>query len=179
MLRSPPWPSRLYRRYFLGLDIVLPIALAVLTLVIVTAVAGDDAIPESIKGHRASTYAAVAGVSGALCGFTMTLMFVTRTIVAVDALRTLRESPSLLDLFRAIMHAIVALGALTVFALLATLLDTENHPRVEVQYVLVCLFSLAAWKLTSAVRFMWRVFAIEAAATRRSDAAKRTRVTDA
>ena len=61
---------------------------------------------------------------------------------------------------------VVALGVLTVVAFAAILLDTDAHPKIHVLYVVFVLFILAAWKLGSAVRLIWKVLAIEMAGAR-------------
>ena len=91
------------------------------------------------------------------------LILVTRAMLELDTLSMLRKSPAVGDLFKAIIHAVIALGVLTVAAFAALLLDTDAHPRVLVLYVVFVLFLIAAWKLLSAARLMWRVLAIETA----------------
>ena len=166
MRRRRHWLAELYRGHFLGLDTILPLLVGVAAIASLKHAIGLEAVQTSVDGHRAFTYGTLAGVSGSLMGFSLTLVLVMRVILTVERLAILRESPAALDLFKAILHAVVALGLLTVAAFVAILVDTDLHPRVEVLCSVIVLLLVVAWKLASAVRLMWKVLAVEMAASR-------------
>ena len=164
--RLPFSPLHLYNSHFLWFDVAVPIVIGGGIVYTLDASFGADALQASIKDHRATTYAAVVGTAATLCGFSMTLMLLTRAVLTQDTLRALHGSARVMDLFRAIVHAIVALGMLTVSAFVAILTDTETAPREVVPYLIIVLFVLAAWKLGSVIRVVWLLLKAESRAAR-------------
>lgn len=149
-----------YERHFLVADLLLPLFVGAGLVIVVRMSIGDDGARDVVTGNRAAAYAAVAGVSGSLLGFAITLVPLLYGLISLEGLRVIRESPTAVSMFKAMMHSVFALAALTIISLLAIIVDRDSDPHVMAQYAILIASLVAGWKLMTALRLMWKALDI-------------------
>lgn len=149
-----------YEKHFLGADLISSVIAGCLLALLLRHLFGDSGTESALKGNRSGVYAAVAGISGSLLGFTMAMIPLTRALLEIEGMRTLRGSPHTPALFLAFVHALLALAILALIALSALLLDTEDKSRIIIPYTVLVFGIVVIWKLARSIRLMWTILAL-------------------
>jgi hypothetical protein len=131
--------KRFRNRHFLWWDLLR----AALTFAVVFAIArltsSDDDVVALLRMNRAPLYGGIAQVAGSLLGFIITAISIVYVLVDTPVFTRMREQGQLGSLLPAYFHAILALAALTVWGLVALLIDSDAQPRVAVSWVTLLL----------------------------------------
>lgn len=152
---------KFYERYFLPIELVLSIVLAVAFAAAFEFYFGRDVLFASVDKNRANVYGAVASVCGSLLGFVISAVSVI--LVFGQHLQFLKDTGHYSTLFDVFFQAILWLAAATVWSFVGLGVDTAGSGRIWVLYAMAWLCILVAFRVC---RCVWLLKAITAVAAK-------------
>lgn len=113
---------------------------------------GFQTLDAILGENRSDIYGAAATIFGSLLGFSIVLVSVVMTAVEAGRLRILRESDQYSTMWDAFLGTIKWLGAATIAALAALVLDRPGNPE---RWLVVILFLTTVFSVARLLRSVW------------------------
>ena len=136
-----------WERHFLPAELGVAVAATLVFVAWATFFGGQIQIQELLEGNRTDVYGALASVSGALLGFTITAISIALGYAQSDRLAIVRESPHYPTLWAVFASANRALAMATVFSLVGLAIDRDIAPTPGIQYITVFAVLLSSLRL--------------------------------
>jgi len=156
-----------YKRRFLFWELVLPTAVVFVLFVWPLAGYVIGPIQDTLDGHRAEVYGALASIFGSLLGFTLAAVAIVLSVAQSARLRVVRESrhyDELWAIFRSCMRWLAIATSVTLVALIA---DTNETPRIWLTGLALFVSLVGVLRIARTVWVLERIIGIVTKPVRR------------
>src|SRR5438270_4470232 len=131
-------------KHFLWTELIIGSLIVAALISIIERVAGDVWLTETLRGNRVTLYGVVTQVAASLLGFIVAAIAIIVSFSESSSVRIFRESGQYSALFRVCYSAVRWLGATTVVAFAAILIDSDAAPKKLMTYLTMWLVIISA-----------------------------------
>lgn len=144
--------KKLYRKYFLGFELILSIVLTLITICVIRHYYSIPLLVESLDGIRNSLYGALASLAGALLGFVITGLSVLLMSNSAEGIEKLKRSKHYSTIFYIFFSTSKYLSILLLVSLISLVLDKDSSPVVTLFFLTFWAFLIVVFRL---LRCLW------------------------